>query len=97
MIAQIFTTSGTAEGPTEATQRFAEQTAGKQRAVDGCEGIYILTEPSGGDGLGIVFWRDDAAMKVAAGQLDDDISAAKQQNPSMQVSAPRIYAVSASA
>ena len=101
MLAQVFITSGTTPVPdTAAMQKIAEEAAVNQRAVDGCEGIYILTDPSSGDGLAFVLWRDEGAMKASADHQVKEIAAAKEATPpgaTMNVSTPKVYEVSASA
>jgi hypothetical protein len=101
MIAQVRTSSGGGAEPsaeqTESMQKFVQEIAVKQRAVDGCEGIFIMAGAPGEDLLSVTLWRDEAAMKGAAGQQADDIAAARERNASLQVSEPKIYTVVASA
>jgi quinol monooxygenase YgiN len=63
------------------------------RAADGCEGLYVLADPTGGDGVAIVLWRDEAAMNAMRGQQDEHIGAARQENPAIQVGAPKVFEV----
>jgi quinol monooxygenase YgiN len=63
------------------------------RAADGCEGLYVLADPSGGEGFAIVLWRDEAAMNAMRGQQDEHISAARQENQAIQVGTPRVFEV----
>jgi len=97
MIAQVFTTTAEASPQSEDMQKWVQEIAEKQRAVDGCEGIYILGNPTGNDTLSFVIWRDEAAMKAASDQQAEDINEAKQQNRATVVDAPKVYAVVASA
>jgi hypothetical protein len=42
------------------------------RKLDGCEGIFVLTQSTGGDGLAIILWRDEAAMEAAGEKIAAD-------------------------
>jgi hypothetical protein len=42
------------------------------KELDGCEGIFVLTQSTGGEGLAIVLWRDTAAMEAAAAKVAAD-------------------------
>ncbi len=81
----------------EQARKFAEDAVVKQRAIDGCEGIYILRAP-GGVLLALTLWRDEAAMKAGAVRQAANIAAAQQQvNSSIHVGEPEVYEVVASA
>ncbi len=81
----------------EQARKLAEDAAAKQRAIDGCEAIYILRAP-GGVFLALTLWRDEAAMKAGAGQQAGNIAAAQQQiDSSIHVGEPEVYEVVASA
>jgi hypothetical protein len=100
MIAQVFRMgpppAGAQQGSEEA-QQFAQDAAKRQRDVDGCEGIFMMSDPSTGEGLAVTLWRDEAAMKAAAAYQEEEISSAKKLNPSMVVPAPTVYEVFAHA
>jgi quinol monooxygenase YgiN len=94
MIAQLFTLSPPAqEAPEGGPGETAQNAMAETRAADGCEGLYVLADPTGGDGMAIVLWRDEAAMNAVRGQQDDHISAARQQDPAIQVGTPRVFEV----
>jgi hypothetical protein len=42
------------------------------RNLDGCEGIIFLSHSTGGEGLAIALWRDEAAMEAAAQKIAGD-------------------------
>jgi hypothetical protein len=96
MIAQVFITSGGSDGA-EVTPDVAEQIAKRQRDVPGCEVIYMMADPSTREGIAFTLWRDEASMKAGAGYQAQEIADAQKANPSMEVSAPRVYEVIASA
>ena len=94
MIAQVFTLNAPPPaqeggGPGET----AENAMAATRAADGCQGLYVLADPTGGDGMAVVLWRDEAAMNTMRGQQDKDISAVQQETPDMQVGTPKVYEV----
>jgi len=81
MIAQVFRLPGPPPGaqPPEDGPMNLPDVVKRQRAVDGCEGIYIMGSPSTGDGmLAITWWRDEAAMKAGAWYQEDEIASAKR-------------------
>jgi hypothetical protein len=68
-IAQVSTISGDlADPPSEEMTKRAEAI----KAIDGCEHVYGLRNSSGGPGLGILIWRDRAAMDAAAAQMAEN-------------------------
>jgi quinol monooxygenase YgiN len=94
MIAQVFTLSppppeAEAGGPSETAQNAMAET----RAADGCEGLYVLADPTGGEGFAIVLWRDEAAMNSMRGEQDKHISAARREAPAIQVGTPKVFEV----
>jgi quinol monooxygenase YgiN len=96
MIAQVFTVSPpAAQGDQEGGPggETAQKAMAETRAADGCEGLYVLADPTGGEGLAVVLWRDEDAMNAMRGQQDEHISAARQQNPDIQVGAPKVFEV----
>ena len=103
MIAQVWKTGGTAPpaGDREAFRANAQKILEKQRAVDGCEGVYVLAQPGGGGGLAFTLWRDEASMKAAANQQAADIENARKDAESasgtMEISEPTVYEVIGSA
>ena len=100
MIAQVFRIPGPPPGaqPPDQGPVNLEEVVKRQRAVDGCEGIFIMGEPSTGEGLlAVTLWRDEAAMKDGAAYQEDEINSAKQANPVMDVPAPTVYQVLAHA
>ena len=74
MLAQVFTLGPMPEGG-EATLGAAAEAAMKEtRDAEGCEGLYLLTSRSGGEGLAIVLWRDaslDAMRQREEEHLDE--------------------------
>ena len=101
MIAQVFQMppprAELQEADVEEATRFAQDAAKRQRDVDGCEGIFMMANPSTGEGLAVTLWRDEAAMKAAASFQEEEIASAKAQNPGMDVPAPTVYEVFAHA
>jgi hypothetical protein len=89
VIAQVFSVSGTA-GPPPAGGA-GEKGIADTRAADGCEGLYVLIDPAGGDGMAIVMWRDEAAMKAWSSRQNDDLRAVREETPDLKISAPKVY------
>jgi hypothetical protein len=70
-IAQVLNVSGGPQAgatPPEDAAKMAEAT----KALDGCEHIYMLANTQTGEGMVIMAWRDEAAMKAAAGHIAED-------------------------
>jgi hypothetical protein len=42
------------------------------KALDGCEHIYMLANGQTGEGMVVIVWRDEAAMKAAADHIAGD-------------------------
>jgi hypothetical protein len=62
MLAQVFMLGPVPEGG-DATLGAATEAAIKETCeADGCEGLYLLTSRTGGEGLAVVLWRDDASL-----------------------------------
>ena len=96
MIAQVFRLPPPPQGTPE-NRQIAQDAAKRQRDVEGCEGIVIMSHRATGENLAVTLWRDEAAMNAGAGYQQDEISDAKKLNPSMKVPTPEIYEVVAHA
>ena len=94
MIAEVRTIRGpAAQGePSELAQRAMKET----RAADGCEGLYVLTDSRGGDGIAITVWRDEAAMNAMRAKEDEHIRAVRAEAPELAIGAPKVYQVATS-
>jgi len=101
MIAQVFQMpppqAELQQAEVEEATRWAQGAAKRQRDVDGCEGIFMMANPATGEGLAVTLWRDEAAMKAAAGFQDEEIARAKAQPGGVEVPAPTVYEVFAHA
>ena len=69
-VAQVLNVSGANVSDTPPEE--ATKMAVAIKAMDGCEHIYALGNTTGGPGLSILVWRDEAAMKAAAEQMASD-------------------------
>jgi hypothetical protein len=96
MIAQVFRIPAPPQGA-PVDQQIAVDAAKRQRDIEGCEGIVILSHRGTGENLAVTLWRDEAAMKAGSGYQQEEISDAKKLNPSMQVPSPELYDVMAQA
>jgi hypothetical protein len=70
-IAQVLNVSGGPQAgatPPEEAVKMTEAT----KALDGCEHIYMMADSQTGDGMAIIVWRDDVAMKAAADHIAGD-------------------------
>jgi hypothetical protein len=90
-IAQVSNISVTddfrANPPTEEITKRAEAI----RAIDGCEHVYALRNSTGGPGLGILIWRDQAALDAAADQIASN--RAEVQALGMTITTTAVYDV----
>jgi hypothetical protein len=70
-VAQVLNVSG--GPPAEATppDEAAKMTEAT-KALDGCEHIYMLANSQTGEGMVVIAWRDEAAMKAAADHIAGD-------------------------
>jgi hypothetical protein len=74
-IAQVLNVSGgpgIGATPPPETEKMTVAT----KALDGCEHIYVMGN-SGGEGLAVIVWRDEMAMKAAANHIAADNEALK--------------------
>jgi hypothetical protein len=93
MIAQVRDTSGRPGSALEGAQKTAGDAARNQRAVDGCEGIYMFGDTTTGQVISFVLWRDEAAMQADLARQEKDLAAAKELDPSITISEGRIYQI----
>jgi hypothetical protein len=70
-IAQVLHISGGPEygaTPPPETVKMTEAT----KALDGCEHIYSMASSQTGQGMAVIVWRDETAMKAAADHIAAD-------------------------
>jgi len=72
MLAQVLNVSGTSTVPDETALAKTQPMAEVSRKLDGCEGLYAMTDSASGSGITIILWRDQAAMQAAADHLAAD-------------------------
>ena len=75
-IAQVLNLSG-GPGAGSAVPEEANKIVEITKALDGCEHIYSMANNQTGDGMAIIVWRDQAAMKAAADHIAADNEALK--------------------
>ena len=62
MLAQVFMLGPVPEGARTTLGTAAEAAIKETRDTDGCEGLLLLSSRTGGEGLAIVLWRDEASL-----------------------------------
>jgi hypothetical protein len=70
-IAQLMNVSGGPQpgaAPPDDAAKMAEAT----KALDGCEHIYMMANSRTGEGMVVIAWRDETAMKAAADHIAND-------------------------
>jgi quinol monooxygenase YgiN len=75
-IAQVLNLSG-GPGAGSAVPEEADEMVEVTKALDGCEHIYSMANSLTGDGMAIIVWRDEAAMKAAGDHIAADNEALK--------------------
>ena len=53
------------------------------REAEGCEGLYLLTSRSGGEGLAIVLWRDDASLDAMRQREEEHLEEIRAETPEL--------------
>jgi hypothetical protein len=62
MIAQVWIGKGTAGPISDEVRRFTEATIAEARTHDGCEAAISMADPTTGDALTIILFRDQKAL-----------------------------------
>lgn len=75
----------------EATRQFAEAAMAEARAMDGCEGLVAVTDPSTGESISITLFRDQAALDAAQAWVDQKLSETEALEGHPTAEAPRVF------
>jgi quinol monooxygenase YgiN len=70
-IAQVLNVSGGPQADATPPEEAAKMTEAT-KALDGCVHIYMLGNSQTGEGMVVIAWRDEAAMKAAADHIAAD-------------------------
>jgi hypothetical protein len=76
-IAQVLQLSGGPRAGSPVPQE-ANKMTDITKALDGCEHIYSMADSQTGEGMAIIVWRDDRAMKAAADHIAADNETLKE-------------------